>query len=446
MDEASGAAGGGEVGFFHPSTKAYRYTLLGFVALLMFGSYFAYDSIGALATQICDELGVGRATVGSLYAAYSIAAVFVVFFGGILVDRLGTRKASLIFCTLVALGTLIVALAHDVWLLFLGRFLFGAGSETLIVAQSAILARWFRGKELALSFGITLTIARLGTYLAFNLSGVIADHFGSMRYALWTAFAFCVLSLLANFVYNVMDAHGQKILRLAEQEGDKVVFADIRKFPATYWYVTLLCLTFYSAIFPFTDLATDMFQQDWGLPLAPAAGGTFFDKLIAVPAHMFDTATGITSIVIFASMCCAWFAGGVIDRVGRRASLMIVGSLVIIPCHLVLGLTSIYPAAPMAFLGVAFVLVPAALWPSIPLLVDKNRVGTAFGLTTAIQNVGLAAFPYLNGYLRDTTGSYTPTQVMFASLGFVGLLFAILLLRADRRAGGLLERATTTGC
>jgi len=110
-----------------------------------------------------------------------------------------------------------------------------------------------------------------------------------------------------------------------------------------------------------------------------------------------------------------------------------------VPAFLLMAFTMVPPAFPMIMLGVSFVLVPAAMWPSIPLIVEKNRVGTAFGLTTMIQNFGLAAFPFVNGYLRDTTGTYTASMVMFSSLGLFGLVFAIALLNADRRSGGVLE-------
>jgi len=154
---------------------------------------------------------------------------------------------------------------------------------------------------------------------------------------------------------------------------------------------------------------------------------------------MFSTAGGLSSIIIFASMVCAPFAGHLVDRIGRRASLMIVGSLILIPSHLVMGLTDIYPTLPMIALGVAFVLVPAAMWPSVPLIVKKERVGTAFGLMTMVQNIGLAAFPALNGFLRDSTNDYTASMVMFGGLGVLGLIFAVLLKRADARAGNTLE-------
>ncbi|HEX9081565.1 MAG TPA: MFS transporter, partial [Holophagaceae bacterium] len=205
------------------------------------------------------------------------------------------------------------------------------------------------------------------------------------------------------------------------------------------WFVVFLCLTFYSAIFPFTALATDMFHDKWGLPLVSDSTGGFLAQIFDNFLHMFSTAPGVTSIVIFASMIFAPFAGNLVDRIGKRASLMVVGSLLMIPAHLLMGITHWSPIPMMVMLGAAFVLVPAAMWPSVPLVVDESRVGTAFGLMTAIQNVGLGLFPFLNGWLRDKTGSYTYTQVMFAGLGLVGLVFAFLLLRSDRRHGGALE-------
>ncbi len=222
--------------------------------------------------------------------------------------------------------------------------------------------------------------------------------------------------------------------------GDKIVFSDIKKFSSSFWFVVLLCVTFYSAIFPFTALATDMFHDKWGIPLVSASTGGFLAQIFDNFMHMFSTAPGITSIVIFASMVFAPFAGDLIDRIGKRATLMVVGSLMLIPAHLVMGITHWNPIPSMIVLGAAFVLVPAAMWPSVPLVVEEKRVGTAFGLMTAIQNLGLGLFPFLNGKLRDVTGTYTATQIMFACLGGVGLIFAFLLLRSDKRHGKVLEQ------
>jgi MFS family permease len=425
-----------------PLHRSYRFAVLFFVALLTFGSYFAYDSIGAIAPTLITALGVDRTAIGQMYTVYSIAAILSVFIGGLLIDKIGTRRASLLFSGLVTAGAVIVALAPNLWTLYMGRFVFGWGSESLVVAQSAIFARWFKGKELALSFGIGLTLSRLGTLFSFNTEALIAKYFGDYRYALWAAVLFCAASLLSNLVYNVLDRRGERALALREEGGgDKIVFADIRKFSSSYWYVTLLCVTFYSAIFPFTDLSTDFFNTKWGLPMTAGSEGGFFSQVFYNIFHMFTTAGGTTTIIIFASMIFAPVFGVLVDRVGRRASMMVVGSLLMVPSFLIMGFSMVPPAFPMIMLGASFVLVPAAMWPSIPLIVEKNRVGTAFGLTTMIQNFGLAAFPYLNGYLRDVTENYTASMVMFSSLGLFGLLFAFLLLRSDRRGGWVLEGA-----
>jgi MFS family permease len=375
-----------------------------------------------------------------MYTMYSIAAILSVLIGGILIDRLGTRLASMIFSILVFIGAGVVAYANSIPLLFLGRFIFGAGSEPLVVAQMAMVSRWFKGKELALAFGITLTVSRIGTMFSFNTGELIAHRFGGYHYSLVAALIFCAVSLASNVVYVLMDRRGERILKPKEQEGsDKIILKDIGEFKSNFWFVTLLCVTFYSAIFPFTALSTDFFVDKWHVARVAESTGGFFRQVFNNFTHMTSTAGGISSIIIFASMVCAPFAGHLVDKIGKRASLMVIGSLILIPSHLCLGLTWIHPVYPMIALGVAFVLIPAAMWPSIPLIVRKETVGTAFGLMTMIQNIGLALFPFLNGKLRDMTQSYTATQIMFASLGIFGLIFAMLLKNADRRHGHVLE-------
>jgi MFS-type transporter involved in bile tolerance (Atg22 family) len=275
---------------------------------------------------------------------------------------------------------------------------------------------------------------------SFNTEELINSRW-NWQIALWAAAGLCVVSLIANVVYFVMDRHGEKVLGLAEAgAGDKIVLADVKKFGPSYWYAVMLCVTFYSAIFPFTALSTKFFNEKWGLPLTVGGGGGFLSQVFGSFLHMFSTAPGTTSIIIFGSMCLAPFAGGLVDKIGRRTGLMIIGALLMIPCHLLLGFTHIAPRYPMFLLGASFVLVPAAIWPSVPLIVEKNRVGTAFGLMTMVQNLGLALFPWVNGRLRDTTGEFGASQIMFACLGVAGFVFAVLLKRSDARAGGVLDR------
>jgi MFS family permease len=426
---------------FHPSTRAYRFTILAFASLMAFGSYFAYDSVGAIEDELIRQFHTDRAAIGTMYSMYSLAAVFAVLAGGFLIDRAGVRRASMIFSSFVVAGAAIVAWAPTIPILDVGRVIFGVGSESLIVAQSAIVARWFTGKELAMAFGVTLTMSRLGTLFSFNTEALLASRLG-FRGALWIAAASCVASLVANWIYTLMDRHAEPVLKLPQAgAGDKIRWSDIGKFTASYWYLVGICVTFYSAIFPFTALSTDFFHEKWGLPMAAATGLGFFAGVFYNLTHMFSTAQGTTSIIITASMFLAPFAGNLVDRIGRRAMLMIIGSLLMIPAHLLLGITHLPPAPLMILLGAAFVLVPACVWPCVPLVVDEARVGTAFGLMTAIQNIGLLVFPYINGSLRDATHGYQASQIMFAALGACGLVFSLLLLRADRRAGGRLEAA-----
>ena len=177
---------------FHPAGRRYRFVVLFFVSLLTYGSYFAYDSVGAIPDQLMKVWGVDQAAIGALYSLYSLAAIVTLLFGGIFIDRFGTRTSSLAFSLLVTLGACIVAWAPNIQMAYLGRFLFGAGSESLITAQNVMLARWFKGKELALAFGVTLAISRVGTLFSFNTEALIASRYGPFT-ALWAAALFCGL-------------------------------------------------------------------------------------------------------------------------------------------------------------------------------------------------------------------------------------------------------------
>jgi MFS family permease len=345
----------------------------------------------------------------------------------------------MIFSAIVTLGAVIVAVGTSARVMHAGRFVFGAGSEALIVAQSAILARWFKGKELAFAFGAALTIGRLGTLFSFNTETLIAEALGASG-ALWIAAAFCGASVVANLLYVLMDRKAAPVLALREAGAqDRIVFRQIFRFRISYWHLTFLCLCFYSAIFPFTALSTNFFHEKWHLPLTAGVEGGFWSSVFANFRHMFSTAPGTTSIIVFASMVFAPLAGALVDRIGKRTTIMIIGCLLMIPAYLLMGLTRLIAAVPMVVLGAAFVLVPAAMWPAVPLIVEQRRLGTAFGLMTLIQNFGLMAFPWLNGWLRERTLGYTSSMIMFAGLGIAALIFAMLLWGVDRRGKRVLE-------
>ncbi|MFQ5930175.1 MAG: MFS transporter, partial [Acidobacteriota bacterium] len=409
---------------FHPASIVYRFCILLSVSLMLVGNYFAYDSIGALAPLMIEGMQINREAIGMMYSFYSWPNLVMVFVAGLLIDRCGTRAMSLVFSALIVIGSVMVAAAPAFWLMVVGRAVFGVGAEALIVCQNAILAKWFKGKELAFSFGLALTFMRLGTLFSFNVEGWIAEAYNSWRVALWAAALLCVLSMVFNLLYVFMERKALGQVKLSEAPaGDKIVVSDIKKFGASYWYITALCVTFYSAIFPFTAFSTDLFVDKWGYPVI--------------------TAGRITSILTLASMILAPILGRVVDKIGKRGTIMLAGSLMLIPCHLAMGLTEMNPIPAMIVLGFSFSLVPAALWPAIPLLVEERSVGTAFGLMTMVQNFGLAAFPWIIGRLRDATQHYTAGMVVFAALGLMGFIFSLLLRRTDAQKGAVLEKVET---
>jgi len=441
---------------FRPTHRFYRLVILAFASSLLLGSYFAYDSISSTSTQLQLQMGIGDVGAGYLYAIYSLPNIVMVFAGGILVDRVGTRRASLLFSSLVTLGAVIVAMgpaafANDpeqycvqvevkppaeqryftndksaaadapqtelvctgggaaFWLMLVGRFVFGLGAESLVVTQNAILTRWFTGRELAMSFGIALTVSRVGTLLSFNVLPSVSAS--SITLAYWLAASACLLALFFCVVLVFLDYRASKVLTMLSEEEKQGDFdmKRIGKFPVAYWLVVGLCVAFYSCVLPFTSFGVSFFTEKWDLD--PEVSGR------------------IVSIISFSSMIFSPISGFVIDKIGRRTIIMIAGTTAVIPAYLLLALTPVYPAVAVFVIGAAFSLVPSALWPCIPLLIHTDLLGTAFGLLTAIQNCGLFLVPMMIGWFRDTTGSFMLGNLFFATLSAVGLVLAIVLHR-----------------
>jgi MFS family permease len=308
----------------------------------------------------------------------------------------------------------------------MGRLLYGLGAESLIITQNKVLAKWFKGREMALAFGLNLMVARLGTFAALNSAARVQAWSGSWRMAIWISAVLMFVCFMLFFVYTGLDKHKEKyfVKEKLVGEDEKFVFKDIFAFRPSFWFVSLLCMTFYSAIFPFTAFSTVFLQSKFGFS---AVKGGFYTSLV------------ITGTIIFTPLF-----GLVCDKIGKRATMMIIGSLLLVPIHLSLGLTHFAPAVAMIILGISFSLVPAAMWPSIPIMVEEKRLGTAFGLMTLIQNAGLTLFNWAAGKLTDMAGGdYTHTILMFASLGFVGLVFALLLKAASKKEGVGIELPTS---
>ncbi len=391
------------------------------VSLIMFGSYYVYDSFSPINDNIQTEMGVDNSRFGLLFSFYALPNIFfLLVVAGFLLDKLGVRKAGGFYAFLILLGTVITSAGagSSFVLMLIGRMIFGFGSEATLLVTNKVIARWFKGKELGLAFGLNITVMRLGSILALNTSAQIASSTGSGRMSVWTGVAVMLVSFILFMAYILKD---KKIdSEAGEGDDERIKMKDSWNLTPAFWAITLLCLTFYSAVFPFTNHAARFLQVKFGL--SAAKGGQY------------------TSYIMFASMVFTPVMGLLVDKFGHRGKMMIAGSLLIVPAHLLLGLTFVRPYISFILLGISFSLVPAAMWPAVPILVREKFLGTAYGLIAWIQNIGLAAFPWLAGKLVDLSGGdYTNMQWMFASLGFFGLIFAVMLLFYDKRHRSGLE-------
>ncbi len=432
-------------------SAAFRWGILILVGFILSVNYYFYDAFSTLKDQLKVAYNFSNTDYGLFVSFYSIPNTFLLMavIGGVILDKLGIRRTGFMFIFFMAFGALLTAygasdyysaggLGYDAmnafWpgyspqlkMMLLGRFFYGLGAETSIVVVSKILVKWFKGKNLALAFGLKVGFGRLGTVAALNISPVLSQSSG-ITTAIWLAAVLTGTGLLAFIIYMLYDAKLDRQIEYkspASSATNKFSFSDMGSFlknPA-FIYIALLCLTFYSAVFPFLAFAPDFFSDKFGFT---------------------DIQSGrITSLLPFATAFFTPFFGWLIDRKGRSATAMIFGSMALLAVHLIFSLTSMSPYFPMILLGIAFSLVPAALWPSMVKLVDEKQIGTAYGMMYSIQNLGLWGFPLLAGYILDVTNpgnpevsDYSVTIFMFAALGLVGLVFALLLKRVDKRKG-----------
>jgi len=393
-------------------TKFYRWIVLIFVSLAMFGNYYIYDSISPLADLLATQLKFSDADIGLLNGIYSVPNIIMVLIGGVLIDRLGTRKSTIIFAILCLIGAAFTAFRGDLTSMAIGRLIFGLGAESLIVAVTTILARWFKGKELSFAFGINLTIARFGSFAALNSPTWAKALYTNWQFPLFIALIAGIISVVSVIIYIGLDRNAEKKYTLGQiSETDKVIFTDIFKFNRSFWYITLLCVTFYSAIFPFQTFAVKFFIEVHGV--TREIGG-FLSSLLTFFAMVFTPLFGLLA-----------------DKKGRRAQLMMFGSLLLVPVYLILVYTNMPLLIPMAIMGISFSLVPAVMWPSVAYIIEESRLGTAYGLMTMIQNIGLAGFNFLIGWVNDISEGYTAGMWIFSTLGFFGLFFAFLLRKEE---------------
>jgi len=405
----------------------YRWTVLGFISLAMFGNYYLYDTIAPIADLLKAQLQFTDEQIGLLYSSYSLGAILFLLAGGVIIDRFGTRKGTMLFGVICAISGFVTMASSDIWVMLTGRFLLGLSAEPLIVAITAAIAKWFRGKELAFAMGINLLIARFGQIAADWSPTWARGAYSNWRDPLVIGAFLGLTCVVGAVIYWVLEVRAESRYALGEAgAAGKLVLADLFKFNRSFWFITALCVAFYSLIFPFRSFAIKFFIEAHGAER--------------------DFAGQLNSVLPFAAMIATPLFGLLVDRVGRRATLMAVGTLILVPVFPLLAYTDITLYAPVAMLGIAFSLIPAIMWPSVAYIVEQKRLGSAYALMFLLQQLSILFVDWGIGRTNDYAGAsaahpagYLPMMWIFTVLGAVALGFAFLLWRAETgpRAHGL---------
>src|SRR5580704_1025181 len=418
-------------------SRLYRWTVLLFVSVAMGGNYYIYDSINPLERIFIDKLGFSATAFGWLNSSYSVAAVLTLLIGGIIIDRIGTKKAMTFFAVLCLLGAALTAARGQPGVMIAGRTVLGLGAESMIVAATTVLAKWFKGKELSFAFGINLLIARIASVAADNSPTWANRAFypngpggePSWQNPLLIAVGAAIFAVLCSTIYWALESRAEKVYELGKAgTTDKLEFNQIFRFDTSYWLVVGLCFTFYSAIFPFRTFAIDFFTNK----ILSAHGGVQATE--AVRVLCLQQAGRLNSLLPLSAMFATPLFGLLVDRVGKRALFMMLGSVLLMPVYLMMAYspTSLY--VPVVMMGIAFSLIPAVMWPSVAYIVDQSRLGTAYALMTLIQQIGFFLLNLLIGKANDYSGAglqhpggYALGMWIFSILGLVGMTIAILL-------------------
>ena len=431
-----------------------RWSALILIALMMFFGYMFVDMLSPLKSQLESGLGWNSGTFGTYASSEYFLNVFCFFliFAGIILDKMGIRFTGMLSASLMVIGAGIkfygmselfigsnleawlnswwVALPATAKMSCLGFMIFGCGCEMAGTTVSKAIAKWFKGKEMAMAMGLEMSIARLGVFAAMWLSPMVYEKFGNVSAPVAFGAILLIIGLLFYTIFVVMDSKFDKQLEAAgelttEENEEEFKFKDLGKIFSSkmFWLVALLCVLYYSAIFPFQRYAPDFLN-------------TTLD--IENGAQLF-------SCFPILAMVLTPFLGGFIDKKGKAASMLMLGSLIMIACHL--SFAFLLPAFPsqwlavtlVVVLGVSFSLVPAALWPSVPKIIDNRILGSAYCIIFWIQNIGLFAVPMLIGNVLDKTGGYTLPMVIFSSFGVLALLFSLWLKKENKKQNFGLE-------
>lgn len=427
LDEPTGC---GACAPCNPRKRLHRYLILCIMCFLSFGSYFCYDNPAALQDDMTKDLTLKESEFMSLYMWYSWPNVILCFFGGFLIDRvLGVRLGAIIFSSFVTVGQVIFsvgALFDLVWLMDVGRFVFGIGGESLAVAQNTYAVRWFQGKELNMVFGLQLSFSRIGSTVNMNIMGIFYDMFtvnnpgykGLGLTLLIVGGTSCLISLACAFALSYFDRRAEKILKNRKTSEEIVNLKDVKDFPLTMWLMTIICVAYYVTVFPFIALGLLFFENKFNFKP--------------------NDAHSVNSIVYIISAAASPIFGICVDKFGRNIYWIIIGISVTLGCHAVMGFTFLNPYVAMSFMGIAYSILASALWPLVSLVIPEHQLGTAYGVMQAIQNLGLALISYIAGLIVDSKG-YLLLEIFFLVWLCIALVAAIMLYLVDAAKGGRLN-------
>ena len=422
------------------------------MATAMMMGYFVNDVMSPLEALLeMPKAEGGLGWTSSDYGFFSGSGSFInvfllmLFFSGLILDKMGIRFTGILACSLMTLGTLVkyYAVTTDfgtssvtffgtdlptsaAWASF-GFAVFGVGYEMTGITVSKAMVRWFTGHELALAMGIQLAMARLGTAAALSISAPVARHF-SLSTPLLVALAFLIIGLLAFLVFCVMDRRLDDSRRSCSTSSSSSSNENNEEFRLSdigitlrnpgFWLITIFCVLFYSAVSPFLKFSTKLMVIKYGVD--PDIAGFF------------------SSIAPFGTILMTPLFGLVFDRFGRGVTLVITGALMLTAVHFGFSLpmhSSAVAIALMVVLSVGYSLAPAALWPCVPKIIPLKCLGTAYSMIFFIQNFGRAIIPMFVGRANETDPSYTTSMLIFGFTALGAALTAIVMLYTDRKKG-----------
>lgn len=445
-----------------------RWTVLGLVSFTMLTGYVIADVMAPLKTLLEQQLGWDSSDYGLFTSGYGWLNIFLLMliFGGMILDKKGVRYAGVLSVGLMIGGALLkywaitadlggavssfsigghslFSVKSQVLYATLGFAVFGVGVEMIGITANKAVVKWFRGRSLALALGINVAAGRIGTAIAMFGSLPLARMTDNPGAPLAVCLLLLCIGLLSFLVFCVLDRREDReteTLPGTEKE-EEFKLSDIVKIAKikAFWYITILCVLFYSAVFPFLKYATELMIQKFHV--SPGFAG-------AIPA-----------LLPFGNILLTPLFGSIYDRRGHGATIMLIGSALLVIVHVLFSipmLTSSWIAVVLiVLLGAAFSLVPSAMWPSVPKIIPYRMLGTSYSMIFWIQNWGLSFVPMLIGYVLDrycvsgtmlidgiesTSYDYTLPMMIFAGFGVLSIVFALLLRREDRIKGYGLER------